>query len=112
MTELLDRAVEALRGLPPETQDALARVLLQWFEDDPSTVWLSAEDEEKLRAASLEPEGGGFATNDEIRAILGEPGSMRRYTRRAAEEFEHVLSYIEGVLRKRAQSPVVRPPWP
>jgi hypothetical protein len=38
VTELLERAVEILRGLPPETQDALARILLQWAADDPSIV--------------------------------------------------------------------------
>jgi len=111
MTELLERAVEILRGLPPETQDALARIFLQWAEDDPSIVWLSADEDETFRASSLESEPGEFATDDEIRAILGEPGSVRpRYTRRAAEELEQVLSYIEGALRRRVRSPVVRPP--
>jgi hypothetical protein len=113
MTELLERAVEALRRLPPETQDALARILLQWAEDDPSIVWLSADEEETSRASSLEPEGGGFATGDEIRAILGEQGSAKpRYVRRAAEEFENVLSYIEGALRRRPRFPSARPPEP
>ena len=113
MSELLDRAVEALRRLPPETQDALARMILQWAEDDSSIAWLSADEEETSRASSLEPEGGGFAAGDEIRAILGEPESARpRYTRRAAEELEQVLSYIEGALRRRVRSPVARPPEP
>jgi hypothetical protein len=104
MTELLERAVEALRRLPPETQDALARVLLQWADDDASIVWLSADEEETLRASSLEAEGGGFATGDEIRAILGEPGSARPgYARRAAEELDQVLSYIEGRSSKGAR---------
>ena len=111
MTELLEQAVEILRGLPPETQDALARVLLQWAENDPSTVWLTPSEEESSRASSLEPEPGEFATDDEIRAILGEPGSLSlRYTRRAAEEVEHVFSYIKGALRRRIRFPVVRPP--
>ena len=111
MTELLERAVEIVRGLPPETQDALARILLQWAEDDPSIVWLSADEDETVRASSLEPESPEFATDDEIRAIFGEPESVRlRYTRRAAEELEQVLSYIEGALRRRVRSPVIRPP--
>ena len=110
MTELLEQAVEILRGLPPETQDALARALLQWAENDPSAVWLTPGEEESSRDSSLEPEPGEFAT-DEIRAILGEPeSSSLRYTRRAAEELEHVLSYIEGALRRRIRFPVVRPP--
>jgi hypothetical protein len=110
VTELLERAVEILRGLPPETQDALAGVLLQWAENDPSIVWLTPGEEESSRASSLEPEPGEFATNDEIRAILGEPGSVRlRYGRRAAEELEQILSYILG-LRRRVRFPLVRPP--
>jgi hypothetical protein len=111
VTELLERAVEILRGLPPETQDPLAGILLQWAENDPSIVWLTPGAEESSRASSLEPEPGGFATDDEMRAILGEPGSVRPlYTRRAAEELEQVLSYIEGALRRRIRFPVLRPP--
>jgi hypothetical protein len=69
MTELLERAVETMRGLPAETQDALARILLQIAGEDPSIVQLSADDEESLRASLLEVEQGEFATDDEIRAI-------------------------------------------
>jgi hypothetical protein len=111
MTELLERAVEILRGLPPETQDAVARILLQWSEDDPSIVWLSAYEEESSRASELEAEHGEFAADDEIRTILGGPGSVRlRYTRRAIEELEQILSYIEGALRRRVRFPALRPP--
>ena len=74
MTELLERAVETLRGLPPETQDALARILLQLTGDDPSIVRLSAEEEEFFKASLLEAERGEFATDDEIRAIWAKHG--------------------------------------
>jgi hypothetical protein len=111
VTELLERAVEILRGLPPETQDALAGVLLQWAEADPSIVWLTPGEEESSRAASLEPEPGEFAADDEIRAILGEPGSVRpQFALRAAEQLEQFLSFIEGALRRRIRSPVGKPP--
>jgi len=107
VTELLERAVEILRGLPPETQDTLAGILLQWAENDASIAWLSPGEEESSRASSLESEPSQSATDDEIRAILGEPGSIRRgYARRAAEEFGQVLSYIEGALRRRIRSPI------
>jgi hypothetical protein len=110
VTELLERAVEVLRALPPETQDALARKLLQWAENDASIVWLSPGEEESSRASSLEPEPSELPTDDEIRAILGEPGPVwREYTRRAAEEFEQALSYIQGALRRRIPS-LGRPP--
>ena len=74
MTELLDRAVESLRGLPPETQDALARILLQLRGDDPSIVRLSAEEEGSFKTSLLEAERGEFATDDEIRAIWAKHG--------------------------------------
>src|ERR1700674_1031038 len=37
MTKLLDQALEVVRGLPPDTQDDIARVLLQLAGDDEST---------------------------------------------------------------------------
>jgi hypothetical protein len=51
MTELLERAVQSLRGLPPETQDALARILQQLVGDDPSIVTLSAEEETSFQTS-------------------------------------------------------------
>ena len=74
MTELLERAVETLRGLPPETQDALARILLQLAGDNPSIVRLSADEEESFKTSLLEAERGEFATDDEIRAIWAKRG--------------------------------------
>ena len=73
MTELLERAVETLRGLPPETQDALARIL-QLAGDDLSIVRLSADEEESLKTSLSEAERGEFATDDEIRAIWAKHG--------------------------------------
>ena len=35
MTQLLEHAVDVVRGLPPETQDDLARVLLQLAGEQP-----------------------------------------------------------------------------
>jgi hypothetical protein len=34
MTKLLEQAVETVRGLPPEVQDELARILLQLADKD------------------------------------------------------------------------------
>ena len=74
MTELLERAVETMRGLPAETQDALARILLEFAGEDPSIVQVSADDEESLRASLLEAGRGEFATDEEIRAIWAKHG--------------------------------------
>ncbi len=74
MTELLEQAVETLRGLPPEAQDALARILLQLAGDDPSIVRLNAEEQESFKTSLLEAERGEFATDDEITAIWAKHG--------------------------------------
>ena len=41
MTKLLEHAVETVRGLPPETQDALARILLQFASEDQPVIQLT-----------------------------------------------------------------------
>jgi len=74
MTEILERAVEILRGLPPETQDAVARILLKLAGNEPSIIWLTPGEEESLRASLLEAERGEFATDDEMRAIWAKHG--------------------------------------
>ncbi len=63
------QAVQALRGLPPETQDALARILMQLAGDDPSTVRLSADEEASFEASLAQAERREFATDDQIKAI-------------------------------------------
>jgi hypothetical protein len=74
MTELLERAVQTLRGLTPETQDALARILLQLAGDDPTIVRLSADEEASFKISFSQAERGEFATDDEIRAIWAKHG--------------------------------------
>jgi predicted transcriptional regulator len=73
MTELLERAVETMRGLPAETQDALARILLE-LAGGSSIVRLEEDDEESLKASLSEAEQGEFASDDEIRAIWAKHG--------------------------------------
>jgi len=74
MTELLDQAFQTVRGLPPETQDALARILLQLAGDDQSALQLSAEDEASFDASFAQAERGEFATDDQIKAIWAKHG--------------------------------------
>ena len=74
MTELLERAVETMRGLPPEAQDALARILLQLAGDDLSMVRPSADEEASFKTSLLEAERGEFATDDQIRAVWSKHG--------------------------------------
>jgi hypothetical protein len=74
MTQLLEQAVQALRGLPPETQDALAHILLQLAGDDLSLVRLSAEEEASLEASLAQADHREFATDDQIKAIWAKYG--------------------------------------
>jgi hypothetical protein len=74
MTELLERAVQSLRGLPPETQDALARILQQLVGDDPSIVTLSAEEKAPFQTSFAQAGRGEFATEDQIKAVWAKHG--------------------------------------
>jgi hypothetical protein len=74
MTELLERAVRSLRGLPPETQDALARILQELVGDDPSIITLSEEEKTSFETSFAQAERGEFATEDEIKAIWAKHG--------------------------------------
>jgi hypothetical protein len=70
MTDVLEQAVQTVRGLPPETQDALERILLQLAGDDRSTVRLSAA----FQTSFAQAERGEFATDDEVSAIWAKHG--------------------------------------
>jgi hypothetical protein len=74
MTELLERAVQSLRALPPETQDALARILQQLVGDHPSIVTLSAEEKASLQTSFAQAERGEFATESQIKAVWAKHG--------------------------------------
>jgi predicted transcriptional regulator len=69
MTKLLEQAVEAVRDLPPEVQDDLARILLQLTGKDQPVVQLSAAEEASLAESLAQADRGEFATDEQIRAI-------------------------------------------
>jgi hypothetical protein len=76
MTELLDHAIERVRALPPETQDAFARVLLNLAGDeDNQAVYHLTPAEEASLAKSLEQAARGeFATDEQVRAVWAKHG--------------------------------------
>ena len=74
MTQLLDRAVETVRTLPPDAQDAVARFLLQFARDDQAAIQLTAEEETDLAAADGEIARGEFASDEEMRALRAKHG--------------------------------------
>jgi hypothetical protein len=69
MTKLLEQALETLRGLPPETQDELARILLQLAGEDQPLLQLNAEEAASFDDSLAQAERGEFATDEQVRAI-------------------------------------------
>ena len=74
MTKLLEQAVETARGLPPEMQDDLARILLQLAGEDQPVLQLSTEEEGSFNESLAQADRGEFATDDQVRAIWAKHG--------------------------------------
>ena len=74
MTVLLDQALQSLRNLPSETQDDLARMLLQFAGVDQPEFELSSEEAASFDESLAQAERGEFATDDEVRAIWSKHG--------------------------------------
>ncbi len=75
MTKLFEHAVETVRNLPPETQDALARIVLQLArENDLPPIATSVEDEASFEESLAEAERGDFVSDEAIRAFWAKHG--------------------------------------
>ena len=74
MTDLLEKAVATARGLPPETQDEIARLVLAFVGDDESIYRLTPEEEADLDSSDAEVARGEFASDEEVRAIWAKHG--------------------------------------
>jgi hypothetical protein len=74
MTKLFDQAVETVRGLPPDMQDDIARVLLQLAGNDAAPVALSSEERTAIAASKTAAERGDFATDEQVRATWAKHG--------------------------------------
>jgi hypothetical protein len=74
MTKLLEQAVETVRGLSPEMQDELARILLQLVGEDQPVVQLTAEEEASFDESLAQADRGEFATDGQVRAIWAKHG--------------------------------------
>jgi hypothetical protein len=73
MTKLLDQALEAVRSLPVDAQDDIARIILQLAGDDKSAPVALTPDERVTIAASAAARGE-FATEEQVRAIWANHG--------------------------------------
>lgn len=69
MTMLLDKAVEALRRLPPNTQDTMAQAILLLAQDD-ALADIAPEHLPYILEGLAEIERGEFATDEEVEAAF------------------------------------------
>ncbi|HTG06657.1 MAG TPA: hypothetical protein VK635_21710 [Bradyrhizobium sp.] len=71
---MLEQAVEAVSTLPDDTQDELARILLQLAGVEQPSYELSPEEAADIDASLAEAERGEFATDEEVAAIWAKQG--------------------------------------
>jgi phage shock protein A len=69
MTTLLDRAMEAARGLSAEMQDEVARLVLKIADGEGAPIALTAEERAAIAASRAAAARGEFATDSEVRAV-------------------------------------------
>jgi hypothetical protein len=74
MTDLLEKAVAAVRGLSPSTQDDIARVMLMLASEDQTPVPLTPEEEASLAESLAQASRGEFATDEQVRAVWAKHG--------------------------------------
>jgi len=74
MTQLLEQAIETVSTLPDDTQDELARILLQLAGVEQPSYELSPEEAADIDASLAEAERGEFATDEEVAAIWAKQG--------------------------------------
>ena len=74
MTQLMDSAIDALRGVPLEQQDELARVVLELAAYPRPIYQLPPEEETDLARSGAEADRGEFATDDGVRVVWAKYG--------------------------------------
>ena len=74
MTDLLERAVQAVRDLPAEAQDEIARLVLQLASDDEPRIALTGAERAAIARSKAAAASGEFAGDDEVRAVWAKHG--------------------------------------
>jgi hypothetical protein len=70
MTKLLDQALEAVRDLPPDVQDDIARIVLELAgSGDAALVSLSANERAAIAESTTAARRGEFATDEQVRSV-------------------------------------------
>lgn len=70
MTKLFEQAIDAVRGLPAEAQDEIARAMLRLAADDEATEAIEPDHLRAIQQGLAEAGRGEFAPDDEIRAAF------------------------------------------
>lgn len=75
MTKLLDDAVEAVRHLPPQAQDEIARLVLRLAGTDAEIpVALNAEERAAISRSRDAAARGEFASDEQLRGVWAKHG--------------------------------------
>jgi len=70
MTKLLEKALEAVRILPPDVQDDIARIVLELAGGDGTKVVpLSSDERAAIADSGAAAARGEFATDEQVRAV-------------------------------------------
>jgi hypothetical protein len=69
MTKLLDEAITALRHVPLEHQDEIARVVMQLAGKEQPIYMLTPEEDADLAESDAAAERGEFATDEQMQAV-------------------------------------------
>lgn len=75
MTKLLDQAFAAVRVLPPDAQDDIARMLLQLAGNEHAErIVLTSAERAAIEASKAAAADGEFATKEQVRAVWAKHG--------------------------------------
>jgi len=75
LTKLLEKALEAVRQLPTDDQDEIARAMLALLgRDDDAPVPLTAEERAAIERSKAAAARGDIASDDQVRAVWAKHG--------------------------------------
>jgi hypothetical protein len=75
MTKLLDQALEAVRDLPPDVQDDIARIVLELAgSGDAQPVTLSDDERAAIANSKAAAARGEFASDEQVRSVWAKHG--------------------------------------
>lgn len=74
MTNLLEQAVAAARTLPPEMQDDIARMVLEYAGGGQPVLHLTEEEKASFATSRAQADRREFATDEQVRAVWSKHG--------------------------------------